>query len=103
MSEPRIDLTSRLTVPARVLFRELDGEAVLLQTESGLYFGLDEIGTRIWSLLQQHGELGQAYQQMLEEYDVGPDQLREDLLQLVTTLVARGLLEVQESPPEPLP
>jgi hypothetical protein len=91
----KIDLTTRLTIPARVLFRELAGEAVLLQTESGLYFGLDETGTRIWSLLQQHGELGRVYEQMLEEYAVSPERLREDLLQLIATLTSRGLLEIQ--------
>lgn len=103
MTTPKIDLDTRLTIPPRVLFRELAGEAVLLQTESGLYFGLDEIGTRIWSLLQQHGDVGRVYRQMLEEYAVGPDQLREDLLRLVKTLVARGLLDIQESRSEPLP
>lgn len=95
MPDLNIDLTTRLMIPARVLFRELAGEAVLLQTESGLYFGLDEIGTRIWSLLQQHGELGRVYEQMLEEYAVSPERLQEDLLQFVATLTARGLLEAE--------
>lgn len=94
---PKIDLATRLTIPARVLFRDLAGEAVLLQTESGLYFGLDEVGTRIWSLLQQHGEVGRVYEQMLEEYVVSPDRLREDLLQFATTLVERGLLQAESS------
>ena len=96
MPDLKIDLTTRVTIPARVLFRELAGEAVLLQTESGLYFGLDEVGTRIWSLLQQHGEVGRVYEQMLEEYTVSPERLRADLLQLLDTLTHRGLLEIQE-------
>lgn len=95
MPDLKIDLATRVTIPPRVLFRELAGEAVLLQTESGLYFGLDEIGTRIWLLLQQHGELGRVYEQMLEEYAVSPERLREDLLHLVATLTARGLLEAE--------
>lgn len=103
MPDSKIDLATRLTVPARVLFRELEGEAVLLQTESGMYFGLDAVGTRIWSLLQQHGDLGRVHRQMLEEYAVDPDQLREDLLRLVTTLVARGLLDIQGNRSELLP
>ena len=35
----------RITVPESVLFRDLDGEAVLLETVTGRYFGLDEVGT----------------------------------------------------------
>jgi len=38
-----------------VVFRELDGEAVILNLETGTYFGLDTVGTRIWQFCQDHG------------------------------------------------
>jgi hypothetical protein len=89
-----IDLTTRVTVPESVLFRDLDGEAVLLETASGRYYGLDEVGTRMWSLLQIHGEIGAVCRALLAEYDVSEERLRADLEKLVETLVARGLLKV---------
>ena len=52
-----MDLATRVTIPETVLFRDLDGEAVLLDTVSGRYFGLNEVGTRMWALLQFHGEI----------------------------------------------
>src|SRR3954465_5350710 len=89
------DLTTRVTVPESVLFRDLDGEAVLLETGSGRYYGLDEVGTRMWSLLQIHGETGAVCRALLAEYDVPEDRLRADLEKFVETLAARGLLEVE--------
>jgi hypothetical protein len=89
------DLTTRVTVPESVLFRDLDGEAVLLETASGRYYGLDEVGTRMWSLLQTHGETGAVCHALLAEYDVPEDRLRADLEVFVETLAARGLLEVE--------
>ncbi len=74
-----IDLATRVTVPESVLFRDLDGEAVLLETGSGRYYGLDEVGTRMWSLLQLHGEIEAVCRALLAEYDVPEDRLREDL------------------------
>lgn len=89
-----VTLTTLVTVPERVLFRDLAGEAVLLEVESGRYFGLNEIGTRIWHLLQPGRPLGAVYHSLLDEYEVPPDRLHEDLLGFVERLASRGLLVV---------
>jgi len=91
-------LEARVSIPAEVLFHDLDGEAVLLNLQSGKYFGLDSIGTRIWNLLAEHGVLAVAYQTVLEEYDVDADQLQSDLLALVDQLASSGLLQLDERP-----
>ena len=89
------DLTMHITVPESVLFRDLDGEAVLLEIGSGRYYGLNEVGTRMWSLLQIHGETGAVCRALLAEYDVPEERLRADLENFVETLAARGLLKVE--------
>jgi len=89
------DLTMHIAVPESVLFRDLDGEAVLLETGSGRYYGLNEVGTRMWSLIQSHGEIGTVCRALLAEYDVPEDRLREDLENFVETLAARGLLRME--------
>jgi len=90
----QITLESAISVPEDVLFREVEGEAVLLNTATGKYFGLDEVGTRMWTLLAEHGQVQPAYRALLEEYDVAPEQLQQDLLDLVGKLVAHGLIQV---------
>ena len=87
---------TRVTVPERVLFRDLAGEAVLLELESGRYYGLDETGTRMWSLLVQHGRVDTAFQNLLQEYDVPSERLQEELRVFVETLASRKLLDLHE-------
>ena len=89
-------LSTRVSIPEEVLFRELDDEAVILELASGRYYGLDEVGTRMWQLLRQHGCLRPVHQALLEEYQVAEDQLRRDLLEFVDDLAARKLLELHE-------
>lgn len=76
----------------QVLFRELSGEAVLLNLESGVYYGLDPVGTRVWALVTRQQPLAAVCATLLEEYEVGADVLAEDVLALVTDLCDKGLL-----------
>jgi hypothetical protein len=75
-----------------VVFRELEGEAVLLNLETGVYFGLNEVGTRIWSLLQEGVSLTQVLDQIQDEYTVSAEVLQEDLLRLVEQMLEKGLV-----------
>jgi len=87
----------RVTVPPGVMFRDLEGEAVVLELESGRYFGLNETGTRMWLLLQEHGgSVESALRALLTEYDVAEELLREELLSFVDTLSSQRLLQIHE-------
>ncbi|HUF61208.1 MAG TPA: PqqD family protein [Verrucomicrobiales bacterium] len=70
-----------------MLFRELEGEAVILNLNDDSYYGLDEVGTRLWQLLISSDSLGAACEAMLEEYDVPPDTLRRDVEEFVRQLL----------------
>ena len=59
----------RVVVPESVLVRELSGEAVLLNLDSGMYFGLEEIGYRMWTVLTTSECIGVAYEQLSSEYE----------------------------------
>jgi hypothetical protein len=83
----------RVAIPETVLFRDLEGEAVLLATDSGKYFGLNEVGTRMWSLLRLHGDVEQVCQTLLAEFDVPEESLRQDVVQFIGTLADRGLIK----------
>ena len=87
----------RVSVPAEVMSTEVEGEAVLLNLEIGQYYSLDEVGTRMWALLAQHGQIEPVVQAMLDEYDAGEGELRQDLVDLVEELAAHGLLRVNET------
>lgn len=84
-----------VSVPVDVLVREVSGESVLLNLSSETYFGLDHIGTRMWQLLTAGRSIRQAYERLLEEYDVAPDTLCSDLSRLIEELVRHGLVELR--------
>jgi hypothetical protein len=90
-------LDKRVTVPPGVMFRDLDGEAVVLELESGRYFGLNETGTRMWLLLQEHGSVERALRDLLAEYDVNEERLRKELQSFIDVLSSQRLLQVHES------
>ncbi len=91
-----VSLDSSVVVPKDVVFREIAGESVLLDLRTGEYFGLNEVGTRIWSLLAETGSLGLAHERLLEEFEVDPSQLRRDLLSLVEELARRCLVDLDD-------
>lgn len=84
----------RISIAEDVLFRELDGESVILNLKSERYFGLDEVGTRMWEVLSSCESIEDAYEVLLSEYDVVPEQLRNDLYKLIENLVEHGLVNV---------
>jgi hypothetical protein len=77
-----------------ILFHELDGEMVLLDPEAGIYFGLNAVGTRAWSLIGSGATLGAAQTVLLAEFEASPEQVWEDLAALVRKLLEHRLLEI---------
>jgi hypothetical protein len=74
----------------------VDGEAVILHLEDGLYYGLNPVGARIWELVQAPVSVGEVQGALLDEYDVEPEVCRAELVALLAELAARGLVEIQD-------
>lgn len=83
--------TQKLTISEEALSQEVNGETVILDLQSESYFGLDEVGTRIWQLLQEEKDLQKVYNTLLQEYDVEAEQLEQDLIELIDKLIEAGL------------
>lgn len=90
-----VSFTQKLRVSPDTLVNVLGDESVLLNLENETYYGLDEIGTRMWSAVTTSDSIQAAYETLLAEYEVGADELRGDLSELVEKLVADKLVEVQ--------
>lgn len=87
-----MNLDTRVTVPPQVMAREVGGETVLLDLASGMYFGIDEVGTRIWELLAEGKSLGEVASTIAEEYDAAIEQINADTLEFVGQLIDKGLV-----------
>ena len=90
----QISFSDRVRIPDDVLISRLQEESVILNLDSERYFGLDDVGTRILSVLTNSDSIEAAYQSLLGEYDVDGPVLREDLLALVENLAQQGIVEV---------
>jgi len=92
-----IVFTDRVVVPEHVMVRFLDNESVFLNLDTERYFGLDQIGTRMWTVITSFPNIEAAYQQLLSEFDVEAETLRGDLVDLLEKLLENNLLQVVRS------
>ena len=81
-----------ITLSPQVIFQELDKEAVLLDLNGEAYYGLDEVGKRLWQLLAENGDFEAAVAKMLKEFEVEEDELREELLALLEDMAQADLV-----------
>jgi hypothetical protein len=78
-------------VSEAVAFTELDGEAVLLNVDTGIYYGLDPMGTRVWRLLVAGATPRHICDALLEEFEVEPSRLAHDVFRFLNQLAAEHL------------
>ena len=74
---------------------DLGGEVAILDLKAGVYYGLDTVGARIWSLIQEPRTVNEIRDRLLEEYEVEPERCERDLLVLLQRLADERLIEVE--------
>lgn len=84
---------ARHRIDRDVVFRELAGEAVLLHLRTGVYFGLDPVGTRIWQLIVEGKSFQETLDVLVAEYDVGEGRAAADLRDFIVALRQDGLID----------
>jgi len=75
-----------------VIEADIDGEKVMMDIDSGHYFGLDVIAVRIWQLLEQPMSLVQLVEQLTNEFEVTADQCITDIAPFLADLEKNGLI-----------
>jgi hypothetical protein len=73
-------------------------ETVIMDFNKGAYFGLDEIGTVIWRQLQQPQTVRTICDAVTAQYEVNRTTCEQDVIHLLETLHAEGLIEVRKGP-----
>lgn len=94
--ENSLSLPKQVKASENVLFQEINGEFVLLNMESEQYFGLDEIGARIWEGIIEELSPSVVLHQIEELYDVEPDTLKKDYLNLIEEMKSENLVIIEE-------
>ncbi len=91
-----MNLNQTISLSPEVISQEVSGETVLLDLESENYFGLDEVGTRIWQLIKETNDLQSIYKTLLTEYDVSEERLQQDLDTLLAEITGLGLVTLEQ-------
>ena len=94
-SQNEIEL-DRITVVATSdhVFGDLDGEAVILHLGSGVYYGLNSVGTRVWNLIQSPISASDIRDVLLSEFEVEAGVCEKELIALLNDLSDRGLIKM---------
>jgi len=90
-----MNLNQTIALSPDVISQEVSGETVLLDLESENYFGLDEVGTRIWQLIKETNDLNVIFDTLMEEYEVTEERLQQDLTVLLTEIEGLGLITLK--------
>ncbi len=91
-----LSLESRVRMPEGVVSQSLDSETVMLDLDRGVYYGLNPVGTRTWDLIREQPclPLQKILESLLDEYDVHENQCAQDLLNLISLMQEKRLVEV---------
>jgi hypothetical protein len=91
-------LTSLPNPASGVIYKELAEGAVLFSSTDEVYFGLNEVGARIWQLLPPAtSSLDELVERLAGEYaDVPADTIRADTTELLAELGSHGLVVAAE-------
>lgn len=85
----------KVRIPQHVVYRSLASETVVLNVQTGIYYGLNTTAGRMLEVLDRVGDLDTAIPVLAEEFEISTDTLRSDLLGLCEDLEQKGVLEVE--------
>lgn len=75
-----------------LVFSNMDGETVMMSIKNSEYYGLDEIGSRIWELLENPESAESLTGKLIEEYDVARETCLADVLEFLQELELKQLI-----------
>lgn len=94
----QVDASSIVVVSANQVSTTLGDEAVILGADAGQYFGLNEVGARVWELVQHPVSVSTIRDTLCGEYEVAPEECERDVVELLNELSRNGLIDVRPAP-----
>lgn len=88
--------TIRINTP-HVIHEIIDGEAVLVNLESGNYYSMDHVGAFIWNLIEQQAQFDQVFSAVANQYSGSTEEIESGITQLFDQLEAEKLIVAAES------
>ena len=96
LEKSKISISSTVIAEKDPVTSEMANEVAILNPKSGMYFGLDMVGARVWELIQKPVTVENVRNIILDEYDVDVDRCEKDLFMLFSEMSNNGLIEVRD-------
>lgn len=74
---------------------EVDGEVVMMSVERGNYYGLDEVGSHVWDLIEKPTTVAAVCDAVMAEFDVERATCEGDVLKFLEELTEQGLIQIE--------
>ena len=92
----KISMPDTMSVTAKdVMIVDLSGEAVILNMDNWVYYGLNGMGYRVWNLIQEPIRIDEITSAILDEYDVDSEVCGQDILAFICDMENEGLVETK--------
>lgn len=93
-----LSVHSRIQPRPAVLWREMRGQLIVLNTAGGRYFNLHGSAAAIWRLIDRHGRLDLLLQEVASGHDAPAVVFERDVREFIDAAVGEGLLEIDAEP-----
>lgn len=85
-------LPARVALADEVVWQSVEGQVVLMAGDGETYLRLGDVGSRMWEILDEDGDVAAAIPALLREFRVDEDTLRRDLAAFLADLQQRSLV-----------
>ena len=99
---PKISASAMVVRNEEPVSVEVENTVVMMSLDLGKYFGLNEVGSRIWELLKEPRAMGDLCASLQQDFDVDPDACHEEVSEFLVALAKEGLIEIDLDPPDPI-
>lgn len=94
-NEPNLNTDTVIVRSDGLIEAEVDGEVVALSIDQGTCYGLNKVGSRIWTLIATPMKVGDLCTQLVAEYDVDMATCERQVLDLLEELRAEKMIEMR--------
>jgi hypothetical protein len=89
-----ISLDSHVMRHPDMISAEMGRETVMMSIENGHYYGLNSVGSRVWTLLEQNPKIAEICRLIEAEYDIETAECEKAILAFVSQLAQNGLVSI---------
>lgn len=66
----------------------------MMNIERGLYYGLNDVGSRLWAMIERPVAVRHLCDRLSSEYSVGPELCQKEVTQFLSELLEHGIVEI---------